>query len=505
MPLRRALLTLWFLPHTLLAIGGPLPVDSELAAQRDIELELHNASVSVVVDPTARPWIKATSTQAKSSGAPELAFDWTEGPLRVVRSDGFDGAERIRVEINISPSQRLVVQGIDIDLRVAAADSFDAARDPEDDEEDAPPPAPNTQGQAVAAARPRQRTPTQPDNGDSPYRVEIGVEGGQVDVAGLRDVLIAAVGAVVRTSDTGGNLKLTVTEGSEAEILAHHGPSDIKGISSDLALVDSVTNAIFELDSTNTILRDGRGTLAVNSRGALVVLDGWQGHTRLIARDGPMEIRGGTGNANLTIAGAGLDVVLDGWQGKMSFKQSGGSLRATGWEGIADVHVENGTDLDLSSVSGPLTLTMKSNSRGRIEGLVGQLKAEIANAELEFHQITTLHLKAQQSTLVGSGVGRLNHFEVASSRVDLDLTETLGRPTIRLRRKTRADVRMATPCFVVMDEDKRSALTSQVTVNGCELLNGRNLVGRRGGLAASRHFLNATLAPDAELDVEGIP
>lgn len=493
----------------------PLHIETALGSQRDVELDLENAVVSIVIDPDATPWMEATGPD---DAAAPLFVDWSEGPTRVVRPLPQENTPypSIELELVVLPSQRIRIEGSGLTISVLSADARDAAEPaPETESEPevpGPPGAPpeGTAPEPATAAptgRPRaQRTPAVPPDEEPGFALEIGVADSRVDLVDVADALVVAAGGSLRIEGSRGSLTVVATDGCGAEILDHEGSLELEAQAGDIAVFGGHGNAQLQIEASNVIFRDGRGDLSGTASGALFVVDNWQGATVLEASQATVEVRGATAHGSLSVQGDDIDIDIDGFRGKVDIVQRRGTLRAREWFGISDLRLD-GTEIDLADLSGPMAIKMNNGARGTIENVQGQVRAAVVGSSLEVTAASNLHLDAKSSDIVARAPRRIDAFKASASTVQIDVTDTPGRIDVDLRSGTRADIRMTAPCYVVVTGPAASAnLGSEVRVSGCEVMMGQ---ARRGGRTGRRgirpRFLYTRLAADAELVVDGVP
>lgn len=493
----------------------PFDVDS-------VVIGLWSADVDVDVDPESESLLRATAVD-EESGPVDLEVAFEGETLYVRRPAGTEGPPvRIRVEVAVTPSQAVNVEGRDLAVTVRSA--LTAEEQASADEEQASANELSTDirqltrrlspiGEPPAAGA--ESVPTIPGYEDpspadappaSPTILQFALDGSQVDFAGTRNAVVEATRTSVWMTRTSGSFAVTLDRGS-AEIRGHQGDLELDATASEVSAYDLRGKLRPRLVGGSLDVRQGTGVFDGIVSDAVVVFDGWLGYVTLRGDGATVEGREVDMPRPWNLDGTDLLVSLEAIAGPVTAVLHGGRFKAASMDGRLAVTADHSADVELERLRRGADLKLSGGATARLTDVSGQIKVELYDAELSALRAGNLILSGARSTVDVAEVERLAQVEMTDSNLILDLTSSANSAFLKLLGTGRTVARLAAPCTVRITGP--AADGSAVDVSGCDLhLPGqpdRSVGGRL--VYGERRLVTLTVALDegVELEVEGLP
>ncbi len=459
---RISLVLIAFLANSPLAAQSlELPLDAP-----SVVIELSNADVEVLADPTAKPVLRAAA--AEDEPAPEVLLDWVaEGGILTIRRPAGETL-RLKVEIVVGAEQRLRLSGRDLSV---------VAREAQYEGVTAPP----------------------------GFRFDL--ESSELDLEGGRGVVLEARESSVFLSGTRGQLTVTLDSGS-AQIRGHRGSLKLEAAGTEVALIDCEGKVEPRLHGGSLDVRQGTGQLTAKADDAVLLFEGWRGQLTLTGTGTTVDARDAAEPGPWKVEGEDLQVTLERIAGPVTANFNGGRLEAREMGGILTVVASNRADVELTGLAQTANLKLTDAATAEVTDVSGDLVAEIEDSQLRADGIARLKLTGTRSQIQASGVMKLLRLQVSDSELDLDLATLAQHTSWKLSGTGRAAVRLPTPCRVKID-GPRDLLGDQIEVSGCELrVPGQPAQSKKEWFIYGDRkpvILTVNLGEDFELEVEGLP
>jgi hypothetical protein len=463
---------------TLVAAAGAQeqPVYEVPLLSRHVTVDLVNARVEAVVGEVEEGllWFSAISEGVDAGSAVAVAGDG-----RVTRTAPEAAGERLLLELQLTAEQSLSVLGADLELSVldrTAADRREAE---------------------ASGAETAGSAPAEPQAGPV---VEVHVEDSEVQLAGLvGSGAVAAAASHVSVDGCTGVYSFEL-EGGSARVFDHDGPLSLLGQGAEANLEATRGALSFEIVGGGVYTRDATGTVTGTATDATVHLDHHTGSADLSGRNTSLDLRECQGT--LTVGGEELNLWIDGWNGAVNLTLRGGSVSGSVWRRAVTAVMTDGASLDADGLMGPVTLELERDTSATVRSVRNGLKATVAEAFLEAHEVNKLNVTARRGTVVASGVRTLERMVADASELELDLRSVRGKPRVQLGAGTNASIELTSPCLV---KTEGAGAADNAIVTGCEhsMLRGRR---RRPMLEGKLNVrLVVALSEEDSLTVSGSP
>jgi len=492
----------------LTVLGLWLPASGEEAAPYEVPLEgqriafdLANLDLEVEVRAGAEPLLQARPLADGVEPAAILEVTTRGNGVTVSRRDQPEPKSRdLALRVTLDLTQALSIHGRELNLALRAEVADDESLEveeeavPETDGEEEQPAPETTEEPAATEPTPAPgKTPVTIDVAESEV-VLTGVDGGTVTLE---------AGSLVATGCQG---QLTISaSGGPVEVRGYDGSLRLAGREAELTISDGRGPVNLELEGGSLFASQGRGPVSGRGINARVQLEGWEGAPTINGQGTTIEIRRSRG-LRATTSGENLDVTVEGWRGALTARLGASSLRGSGWSGAAEVTARNGTSVDLSDLNGPLTLSLLEGSTATLNGVNGELKANVADSSFEGNQLRIIGITARQSRVTIGGATRISELTVVDGELDADLSPMRGKATVTLMGRSHGRFRLSEPCLV-RTIGPAGMLGAGATVSGCDQrLSGqrkrRHARSLEGDVPAE---LKLVLDADASADVTGYP
>ena len=341
------------------------------------------------------------------------------------------------------------------------------------------------------------------DSAQSAIRVSLNVDRSNVQVLAAQDLEIRAIDSYLNTISSRGSLTLHL-QGGTAEIEEHEGMLAVNSRGSEIWLAETSGNLVLAIDGGSLVARRGAG----RCEGAVVAgsarLEEWRGAVDLAVDEATFEMLASTG-ASVKLEGERPQVLLEGLHGRVELNLTGGRVSGADLVGGWRITARDEAEITLDRLRGSVGLKLENGVTARVSEVSGPVQAEMVDSWLEMQNVQILQLSADRCEISATGIEYLNKVEVASSRLDLDLSTVLRNPRLKLSEGSEAKVTLKSPCGVRLESNEAFA---PVDVTGCQLHTESQIRPRsnRRGIDGNRLVtLVAALSEDSSLEVEGLP
>jgi hypothetical protein len=458
-----------------------VPFEREPLAVSKVELDLHGGRVEIVVDGMVEPSLEISALTERRDVAVVLVTE-AEGTLRIVQPYGETRRDPpLLVRLVLSPSQRLALEGRDLD--VSATDRREELAEEVWSRLD----------EEVALDRAQAMRP-----GGVASRYTFELDGSSVTMDSMTGGQLSGFGSRAILTGCRGPFVFDV-EDSEVEVEDHWGSLYLRGRDSGFA-VDVLDGSVeLNLDASELRASEGRGTLSGALVGGLVTVTRWRGpisldgeETRVTARELLSE------QDFLTLRGQANQLFAEDVAGAVRATMDGGRLEARSVAGRTMVQGRAAADLELVELADSVDLDLGDRSFARVERVEGPIEATVNGSELTAQNVQDLQLRGRDAIVsVGDLAGSLD-VEMAATLFD---ARASSRSSQRLSFSGASEVRFGvpTPCRVnLLGDGGRGQAPPGLSPGPCELPTRRT----RSGYGGQARPVTVHLSMTGEAQVE---